>query len=718
MYLPKLLAFVMALSLTVASGRTALAALDPVAPRQVVCLNGTWEIEQGSTQSQPPAFSHTVVVPGLIDMAKPAFVDVGKKSPLRQAFWYRHTFRLDGPVPTVAVLKIHKAKYGTKVFLNGRVVGEHLPCFTPGLMNVKPYLKGDGQPNELIIRVGADRESLPEGMPTGWDFEKYRYLPGIYDSVELILTRAPYVVNVQTVPDVAHKLVQVVAEIQSGSEPCDYTVNLQVNEAASGKQAGALKARLHLAANQQSRLDAAIPLANCRLWSPEHPFLYELKIDLGSDAVKTRFGMRSFGFDPVTKRAMLNGKPYFLRGSNVTILRFFEDATRGDLPWRSDWVRRLHQKFKGMHWNALRYCIGFPPELWYDIADEEGILIQDEFPIWLLGGGPAEPGGGYPDKPRAEKIIPEYIEWMRERWNHPCVAIWDGQNESATQESGKAIQAVRHLDLSHRPWENGHGEPQSSTDCIELHPYLFIGSYFGGKPFHLSDLAKTSGVPPLSSAAQGKLPVAKIINEYDWLWLNRDGSPTSLTREVYQQLLGPNATVEQRRMLHARYMAALTEFWRCHREVAGVLHFCALGYSRPSSKPRPEGGATCDEFIDVKNLVLEPLFERYMRDAFNPVGLMLDFWADEVPAGSRGQLRVFVVNDLDRPWQGAVRLRILRGDRELSSQGQTGKISPFGREILTFDVAWPKEPGEYTLVAELSDAGGKPVRSLRDVKAK
>ena len=38
-----------------------------------------------------------------------------------------------------------------------------------------------------------------------------------------------------------------------------------------------------------------------------------------------------------------------------------------------------------MHWNALRYCIGFPPEMWYRIADEEGILIQDEFPIW--GGG-------------------------------------------------------------------------------------------------------------------------------------------------------------------------------------------------------------------------------------------------------------------------------------------------------------------------------------------
>ena len=43
-----------------------------------------------------------------------------------------------------------------------------------------------------------------------------------------------------------------------------------------------------------------------------------------------------------------------------------------------------------MHWNSVRYCIGFPPEMWYDIADEEGLLIQDEFPIWYWDKWPAE----------------------------------------------------------------------------------------------------------------------------------------------------------------------------------------------------------------------------------------------------------------------------------------------------------------------------------------
>ncbi|UCF14577.1 MAG: hypothetical protein JSW59_14275, partial [Phycisphaerales bacterium] len=91
----------------------------PVRPskRTIVNLNGMWDIAQGSMDSTPESFEHTVPVPGLADMAEPAFEEVGKKSVRRQAFWYRRTFEVDVPVPDVAILKIHKAKYGTQVFL-------------------------------------------------------------------------------------------------------------------------------------------------------------------------------------------------------------------------------------------------------------------------------------------------------------------------------------------------------------------------------------------------------------------------------------------------------------------------------------------------------------------------------------------------------------------------------------------------------------------------
>ena len=175
--------------------------------------------------------------------------------------------------------------------------------------------------------------------------------------------------------------------------------------------------------------------------------------------------MRTFRFDPQTGRAILNGRPYFMRGSNVTLYRFFEDAERGDKPWRAEWVRRLHKAFRDMHWNSLRYCIGFPPELWYRIADEEGFLIQDEFPIWNMQPKPGDFDGG--------ELAGEFREWIEERWNHPCVVLWDACNETPAPETGKAIRQVRGLDFSHRPWDNGYSPPVDPGDSSEQHPYHF-----------------------------------------------------------------------------------------------------------------------------------------------------------------------------------------------------------------------------------------------------
>ena len=52
----------------------------------------------------------------------------------------------------------------------------------------------------------------------------------------------------------------------------------------------------------------------------------------------------------------------------------------------------------------------------------------------------------------------------------------------------------------------------------------------------------------------------------------------------------------------ARTIAAETEFWRAHRQVAGVLHFCGLAYSKPMA-------VTSDHFLDIEKLTLEPYFQ-------------------------------------------------------------------------------------------------------------
>jgi YD repeat-containing protein len=361
-------------------------------------------------------------------------------------------------------------------------------------------------------------------------------------------------------------------------------------------------------------------------------------------------------------------------------------------------VRKLHQKVKGMHWNSLRYCIGFPPEMWYRIADEEGILIQDEFPIWF---GTLQGDAPMPKEIKTAELVKEYSEWMRERWNHPCVVIWDASNETVSPEIAPAVAAVRGLDLSKRPWDNSYNKPQEPGDVFESHPY-----HFYAPTFRLRDLAKANPVPEGNAIKnEDKNPV--IINEYGWLWLNRDGTPTTLTRDLYKNLLGKDATTGQRRHVYARYTAAETEYWRCHRKAAAVMHFTTLGYSRPD-------GQTSDHWQDVKSLTWEPEFYQYVRDAFAPVGLMIDAWAENYAAGARQEFPVILINDLRAPWKGEVRFRILKSGVTLSEQKIPGETAGFGTSKLAFTVSIPQAAGDYQAEAVLMETPVGQVRSLRD----
>ena len=661
--------------------------------RKTLTLDGTWQLAEGTMEASPKSFDHEVPVPGLVDMARPAFEEVGVKSARREAFWYRRTFSVAGPLPEVAVFKVHKAMFGTRVVLNGQPLGEHIPCFTPGYFDAKAALKaGD---NELLIRVGAYRDAMPKKTPDGWDYEKQKFIPGIYDSVELILSGAPHLTRVQAVPDIGKQAVTIHAWLRRAGMPAVAKIRFTVREAGSGRVAGEGECEIPATGEGPEMTgQATIALRDCRLWSPEEPFLYELEARSEGDLLQTRFGMRSFSLDPATGRAMLNGKPYFLRGSNVTLYRFFEDPERGDKPWREEWVRRLHRAVRDMHWNSLRYCIGFPPEFWYRIADEEGILIQDEFPIWQM-----DPKQGDFD---SNELAQEYREWMQERWNHPSVVIWDACNETrAAAGTGPAIQQVRALDFSNRPWDNGWAPPQAAGDVFESHPYHFIDPNY-----KLANLAKESGTATGNVIPNaGKNPV--IINEYGWLWLNRDGTPTTLTRKLYQNLLGSDSTTAQRRHCYARYLAAETEFWRAHRTCAGVLHFCALGYARPD-------GQTSDHWLDLEKLSWEPEFYQYVRDAFAPVGLMIDAWAEEYAAAKPQEFPVVVINDLYQDWQGTVRFRLLGEGNLIDEKTQPCEVAALGERRLSFTLDLPAKSGNYQVEAALIKPGFDPVTSLRD----
>lgn len=703
------------------------------ADRLTVSLDGNWQVEDGkSPDAMPVEFKHTASVPGMANLARPPFVDVdrffareqlanrirwklsppewlnqyweGKIDQDRNYYWYRTTFTAETP-RAVALLKINKAQFGTAVWLNGKKLGEYTGCFSASYFHLEDAIRWNDE-NTLVVRIGAHPAVLPDDYPTGSDFEKIKWTAGIYDSVSLIFCDNPLIKTLQIAPDIDRSEISVQTTVTNcGDVPATASIAHTVRTWKSGEPVTATKPQaVRLEAGAEQTITQTIKIPDARWWSPEDPFLYVLDTHSGGDSLSTRFGMREFRFDGKTKRAYLNGQVYYLRGSNITLHRFFEDPLCEDRPWDEEWVRKLLGDLpKQMNWNYFRFCIGPVPDRWLEICDEVGLLIQNEFFVWTGGPGWYQ---GYSRKYDADEMIRQYKDWMRDNWNHPCVVVWDANNETKDSIFGdKIIPAVRPLDLSHRPWENSYNPPAGEIDPVEDHPYLMSGGYFGKLTFKMSDLENRDGSP-----RPGKLPSDKhapIVNEYGWLWLNRDGSPTRLTEGVYSQLMGDDASPRERLDMWAYLLAGKTEYWRAHRKYAGILHFVYLTCSYP-------GVYTSDHFQDVTRLKLDPAFADYVGQAFKPLGVYINFFQPTLAAAESRSFKIMMVNDY---------ARTVNGDLVLSLESEAGEtlatahcafeLASLGDDAYDLSLTVPEASGKCILKATANyDEKGKANQTL------
>ncbi len=652
------------------------------AERRTVSLNGDWEVAESVEGVAPPStFAHRAPVPGLTHSATPPFADVDRFDSAERIDIAIRNKELPESARikkvgtprqarnySIAVLRIGKAQFGTAVWLNGTRLGEYWGCFTASEWDVKAALKTE---NELLVRIGAHPAAMPEWALAGTDQEKRFWTPGIYDDVTLILTEGPRIVHVQAAPQLASSSVLVETMIENPGAAGNFTVTQQVGSAK-------VSTKIALGKGEKKAVRQTLRVPGAKLWTPETPHLYTLRTTTRGDSLQTRFGMREFRFDTATKRAYLNGKPYFLRGSNITLHRFFEDEQGGTLPWDKQWVRKLLvDHSKRMHWNSYRFCIGPVPDFWFDIADEAGLLIQNEFFIWR-----------WRESWDVKEVEREMRAWMRDAWNHPSVGWWDADNETREPKLADLIRALRPLDLSNRAWDNGYNDPVGPDDPVEDHPYLFSRLGRGFEPRQLMEMtgAKSTNSPHPTGHAT-------VINEYGWLWMNRDGTPTELTGHVYEKLVGKDATPEQRFAEYAYWLAGLTEFWRAHRTFAGVLHFTTLTSSYPTA-------FTGDHWRDVRKLEPEPHFAEWVSEAFRPLGVYVHYWEPSAKPGAALTIPVMLVNDEDKPQEGSIVLTIegtpLRAEVPF-------ELAPLGQHTYRLTIRAPETPGRYELRAT---AGG------------
>lgn len=708
--------------------------------RTTISLNGEWDFDQTELAFPPRKYTRKIPVPGLVHLARPKISQYEKffKKPdgveLVEQFnflerdytpmynWYKRKVFIDEKFKDEQLfLTIKKSQYVTRVFVNRHEVGASMECYTPMDFNITSAVKY-GSDNEILIQVG-DRAWLPSEAAGGTDKEKVHYLPGIWDDVFITATGKMRVDKVLFLPSLAKGLVTVKTLVRSlyppqmlyGDKMKDSCkIEYCVKEKTTGRIVGKKMIEGEAKRDNRTYFETSISLDNPKAWTPDSPFLYEGEVSVYDqdelvDRYSVNFGMRDFSRKG--KFFTLNGDKFYLRGSNITLQRFFEDPDCQALAWDREWVKKLMVDLpKSIDWNAMRICVGIVPDFWYDLCDEYGIVLQNEWLYWQNHGWD-------------EQVRKEYTNWVWSDGNHPSIVIWDAINENWDSYIGNTlIPKLKELDPT-RIWDAGYmtsDQMGTNDEMDEPHPYRALtlmhsselNDYFKNNPYNLGALHENwVGFSSILDAG-----VPQLVNEYGWIWLWRDGRPSKLTLNNYNYYLGENATPEQCRELQAYWLELETEWLRSERSVGGILAFCHLTNNY---------GFTGDWFInDIKDLEPSPAF-RWFKHCFAPSAVFIDLadrrytkHLEPLKPGSDLVFNLVGVNDLNKESSGKVLLKLLdEKETIISTQEESIVIEPFGKRLQPCLLKLPSKSGGYLLIAEYHEKGrAKPVLSRRYLK--
>ncbi len=401
-------------------------------------LNGLWDyaILPREQQSPPRDWQGEILVPFPVESA---LSGVGKPVGAEQCLWYRRTFNVPaGAGGKRLLLNFGAVDWKATVFVNGAEVGGHEGGFTPFTVDITDALRGGGE-QELAVRVwdptdeGHQPRGKQIGKPSGiW----YTAVTGIWQTVWLEWVPRNAITSVKVAPNVdAGQAVFTVGTTSGG------TVNVSVldegREVAGGSGAAGEP--------------ITVSLPNARLWSPEEPFLYEVKLTCGDDEVESYLGMRKVEVKPDEKgvdRIYLNDQPLFQFG--ILDQGYWPDGlytapTDEALRWDLETTRRLG-------FNMTRKHMKVEPARWYYWADRLGVLVWQDQPSFMQKDHEHQV---LPGRVRAGRIDPEAVEIFRGELRemldalqpHPSVVVWVPFNEGWGQhDTNEVLKWVKEYD--------------------------------------------------------------------------------------------------------------------------------------------------------------------------------------------------------------------------------------------------------------------------------
>ena len=254
-----------------------------------------------------------------------------------------------------------------------------------------------------------------------------------------------------------------------------------------------------------------IPLPDARLWSPESPSLYPVRIEAGEDTVESYFAMRSFGTgtdDAGRPCLLLNGAPFFFHG--VLDQGYWPESLM--TPPADEALIYDITQMKELGFNMLRKHVKIEPARWYWHCDRIGMVVWQDM---VNGGGPVHKiletylptifpplGNHFPDRlypvlsrqdaGARRRFEVDLRRMIRQLYNCPCIGMWVPFNEGWGQFDALRIADEVKKEDPTRPVDHASGWfDQGGGDVRSVHNYFrpltvepdrraFVLSEYGG----------------------------------------------------------------------------------------------------------------------------------------------------------------------------------------------------------------------------------------------
>jgi len=380
--------------------------------------------------------------------------------------WYRQRVQVPFAFAGSAVWLVFAAvSYHCRVFVDDVEVTSHTGMWdafacditthvTPGATLTvmvaveKPASLTAGPDSPAVAGTFPLRSTLSGFLPYVWGHA----FGGIWQHVSLVATSAIHITDACIV----------------GS--ADGTTHLSVRTSAVTSGVWRIEdARGHVCASgtfdDTMRYEATVLVADIQPWSPHAPVLYTLTIALAQGAIhRVRFGFRTLKVRGT--QLWLNDAPCYLR--MVLSWGWYPDRytpTPSPTQIREDFAR-----LQAMGYNGVKVCLWVPPVEYLDIADEMGMLIWIELPMWL-----PQPGDAY-----ATQTTREYTAIVTQVRHHASVLIYTIGCELNRRVRGELLQALYDLVKTLAPGtlvrdNSGSGEAYGGLvdEHADFHDYHF-----------------------------------------------------------------------------------------------------------------------------------------------------------------------------------------------------------------------------------------------------